>query len=82
MATNGYVRRQCGRCIFYQDNEYGCFCSLKDDIYPEPMNWVSALEYERFPDIAKKYDEKCEHCSTVQKIKAEIRKKFNLESEV
>lgn len=81
MASNGYVRRVCNKCIFYSDErEYGHRCSLRGEIFDsEIMKWVSGLDYERYPYMANKYDENCEHYSSKKEIKNQIREKFGIE---
>lgn len=78
MASNGYVRRDCGGCIFFSyEREYGYRCSLCGEWFDsEVMDWVSSLDYNRYPHIAKKYDENCEHYSSEREIKNQIREKF------
>ena len=81
MASNGYVRRQCTKCIFYRtDREYGNECILYDELFgASGMRWVSATDYYRDPEMKAKYDEKCEHFSDKQELRNRIREKFGIE---
>ena len=82
MASNGYVRRVCPKCIFYSDErEYGNRCSLYGESLTSSngMTWVSATDYNRSPEIRIKHDEKCEHYTNKSDIKNQIREKFGIE---
>lgn len=54
MASNGYVRSVCPKCIFYSDErEYGNRCSLYGESLTKSsgMSWVSATDYDRYPEM-------------------------------
>ena len=81
MASNGYVRRCCSRCLFYSsEREYGEWCNLKKELFEaDSMRWVSANDYDRNPLMKEKYDKKCEHFTSVRDIKNQVREKFGIE---
>lgn len=81
MASNGYVRRDCSRCLFYESSrEYGNWCNLKNELFKaDSLKWVSALDYERYPHMKEKYNEKCEHLTSINDIKNQVREKFGIE---
>lgn len=80
MASNGYVRRCCTRCIFYRtDQEIGDECILYDETWnANGIRWVSATDYHRDPYIRAKHDEECEHFSDKKEIRNKIREKFGI----
>lgn len=54
MASNGYVRSVCPKCIFYSDErEYGNRCSLYGESLTKSsgMSWVSATDCDRYPEM-------------------------------
>ena len=81
MASNGYVRRVCGDCIFFSDDrEYGYRCSLCGEWFDSKvMGWVSGNDCDNFPEMKEKYYEQCEHYSSKREIKNQIREKFGFE---
>lgn len=82
MASNGYVRSVCPKCIFYSDErEYGDRCSLYGESLTKSssMSWVSATDCDRYPEIKEKHYEQCEHYANKNDIKNQIREKFGIE---
>jgi hypothetical protein len=81
MASNGYVRRDCFDCLFYESNkEYGEWCNLKKELFEaDSMRWVSANDCDRSPLMTEKHYEKCEHRTNVKDIKNQVREKFGIE---
>ena len=81
MASNGYVRRCCSDCLFYDsDREYGEWCTLEKEFFEaDGLRWVSANDYEKSQLIREKYDAKCEHCISIRNIKNQVREKFGIE---
>ena len=81
MASNGYVRRCCGNCIFYSnDREYGIHCVLYNEMWnADYMRWVSANDYERDLLMKEKHDEKCKHFTNIRDVKNQVREKFGIE---
>lgn len=63
MASNGYVRRNCHDCIFYEQiNDMGASLNLCNfNKSQEIMKSITAYEYDRNPEMKQKYDEPCEH---------------------
>ena len=65
MASNGYVRAQCSRCVFYRtERELGHECTVYSEEWGEPINrmrWVSAIDYDRDSEMRARHDEECEH---------------------
>lgn len=82
MASNGYVRRQCSKCIFYRsDREYGEECILYDELWEaDHMFWVSANDYNRSPEIRAKHDEKCKHFISKKEVRNMARKQFGIKT--
>lgn len=81
MASNGYVRSLCSRCIFYSnEREYGYRCTLRGEVFDsELMRWISANDCDRSPLMREKYYEKCEHYTGIRDIKNQVREKFGIE---
>ena len=82
MASNGYVRSVCSKCIFYSDErEYGNRCGLYGESLDKSnsMRWVSAIDCNRYPEMKEKYYEQCEHYTDINTIKNQIREKFGIE---
>ena len=81
MASNGYVRVCCSRCLFYEsDREYGEFCNLYGEVWDATsMRWVSANDCENNPLMKEKHHEKCEHYTSKRELKNQIREKFGIE---
>ena len=80
MASNGYVRKECSSCIFYNDaKEYGHRCSLKGEVFDsEQMKYVSASDCERDPYLNKKYHADCAHYTHMKAVKNQIREKYGI----
>lgn len=85
MASNGYMRKQCHRCIFHlYDSDIGDLCILRnEDLYStDHMRWVSSTMYIRDPHIRTKYNENCEHFVNINEIRDTLRKEFGLETAI
>lgn len=83
MASNGYVRWNCSRCIFYRtDRELGHECTVQSERWGLPANrmqWVSATDCDRNPEIEEKHYERCEHFFGKSEIKIILRKAFGID---
>lgn len=86
MASNGCVRSECDykQCLFYEDaKEYGYKCTLRGELFDaENLRWVSANDCDRSPKLKKKYYEKCEHYTSINELKNQIRDKFGIDKVV
>lgn len=80
MASNGYVRACCRRCLFYSDDsDFRNRCILYSEMWDaDRMDWVSANDCERSPLKREKYYEECEHYSDVKELRNQIRERFGI----
>lgn len=74
-----YVKRICSKCLFYEEfNDMKCSmhcCTFLGNF--NPMTYVSAYDYEHYPDRRDKYDEPCSHYVNLQDLKDKYRKEKN-----
>lgn len=83
MASNGYVRKDCSGCLFYSsDREYGNECRLRNEGFEsDGLQWVSANDCDRYPEMKEKYYEPCEHRVSGIEVRQWYRKYFGFGKE-
>lgn len=75
MASNGYLRRCCSKCLFYYHCHDGHFCRFNSPSVL--MLHISAFEYDRFRKLRFSYDEPCLHFIDREKTFDMIRAHFS-----
>lgn len=82
MASNGYIRSCCNKCLFYVNGSYGfpseCILYTESD-EADKLQHITAVECEYSVEMKNKYYEKCEHFANKKEIRNEIRTKFGID---
>lgn len=88
MASNGFMRYCCYRCIFHEDDQdFRDICLLNDsdnedsEFVFDRLKWISANDCDRSDYLYNKHHEKCEHFVDIHKLRAEYRKKFAIQKD-
>lgn len=61
MASNGYERWHCDQCLCFANTQDGRLCKFRSSSSPDFLKFVSAYDYDHFPELRSFYDEPCPH---------------------